>query len=192
MTNHDSNGPFDRLTDQPSHPNDSNDTNNPHNSIDSISDYDNDNNNNFTFDSSVSLLNLPSPHCSHPRFSNQRSSPALSHIDDTISFATQNVRGINVQSKFDAILDDLINYRISVIGLQETRLTETNATFMYKSYINAKSSSEPYRPYWSYDPKDPHGGVGLIVAPSSPNTSKEYTVTTAVSLPLIFSFRLGS
>jgi len=67
------------------------------------------------------------------RFSPKQNSPRLNDTSNTISFASLNVRGINDICKFDDILDDLIAENISIIGLQETRLKESNAEFMFKN-----------------------------------------------------------
>src|SRR5213082_3328204 len=71
------------------------------------------------------------------RFSPNQNSPRLNDTSNTISFASLNVRGINDICKFDDILDDLIIEKFSVIGLQETRLKESNANFMFKKFIDS-------------------------------------------------------
>src|SRR4051812_17126470 len=114
---------------------------------------------NFT---STSLQKRFSPHNS--RFAALRTSPALADTSKTISFATLNVRGISVQSKFDALFDDIINESISIIGLQETRLAETTATTMFSDHIARKAKVHTHRAYWSFDRNDRYGGVGLIVS----------------------------
>src|SRR5256885_2259860 len=55
------------------------------------------------------------------RFANAISSPLLDETSHTISIATLNIRGFasNV-SKFDAIIDNLFNKDLSIIGIQET------------------------------------------------------------------------
>ena len=71
------------------------------------------------------------------RFSPKQNSPCLNDTSNTISFASLNVRGINDICKFDDIFDDLIIENLSIIGLQETRLKEPNAEFMFKNFVNS-------------------------------------------------------
>src|SRR2546421_6216178 len=66
------------------------------------------------------------------RFSSLDSSPCLSDCSNTISFASLNVRGINNNTKFDAILEDLLDRSFSVISLQETKITEVRASSQFK------------------------------------------------------------
>src|SRR5437016_3688954 len=99
------------------------------------------------------------------RFSPKQNSPRLNDTSNTISFASLNVRGINDTCKFDDIIDDLIIENFSIIGLQETRLKETNANFMFKNFITSHHSNNHYKDYWSFDPHDSSGGVGFIIAP---------------------------
>src|SRR6185369_1484209 len=110
----------------------------------------------------LDLLTMASPH--NPRFSHLRSSPTLDDTSDVISFASQNVRSISNRSKFESILGDFFQENISVIGLQETRITERTATSLFKDYIASFSSEYVYKAYWSYDTSDRAGGVGLIFA----------------------------
>ena len=105
------------------------------------------------------------PSQSQSRFSTSQSSPCLSDTSNTISFATMNVRGINIQSKFDSILSDFIDSNISVMGFQETRLKERSADINFKLFLQTHSPLHRYRAYWSFDTADPCGGVGLIIAP---------------------------
>src|SRR3989337_1881341 len=78
--------------------------------------------------------NTNSPLASHAhgvnisRFSSLHSSPYLQDSSRIVSFASLNVRGINNTTKFASIMDDLINRNISVIGLQETKCAERNAS----------------------------------------------------------------
>ena len=99
------------------------------------------------------------------RFSPKQNSPRLNDTLNTISFALLNVRGINDTCKFDDIIDDLIIENFSIIGLQETRLKENNANFMFKNFIASHHSNNQYKDYWSFDPRDSSGGVGFIIAP---------------------------
>ena len=112
--------------------------------------------------------NLLGPAPSYPsnrshRFSNFQSSPALADSSNTISFATINVRGLNLSSKFDAVLDDLFQENISVIALQETKFTNLTAQCLFKEYCAKSNNTYPYRAYWSFSPSDRAGGVGLII-----------------------------
>src|SRR5947209_16784296 len=99
------------------------------------------------------------------RFSPKQNSPRLNDTSNTISFASLNVRGINDTCKFDDIIDDLIIENFSIIGLQETRLKENNANFMFKNFIASHHPDNQYKDYWSFDPRDSSGGVGFIIAP---------------------------
>src|SRR2546430_6546118 len=69
------------------------------------------------------------------RFSSLDSSPCLSDCSNTISFASLNVRGINNNTKFDAIFEDLLDRSFSVIGLQETKITEVRASSHFKNLV---------------------------------------------------------
>jgi len=120
------------------------------------------NNNNIVPDPNPTF-NVPPP--SHPRFAASQSSPCLSDTSHTISFATMNVRGINIQSKFDSILTDFIDSNVSVLGFQETRLKERSANINFKLFLQTHSPINRYRAYWSFDTTDPCGGVGLVIAP---------------------------
>src|SRR5437764_14525949 len=62
------------------------------------------------------------------RFSSLDSSSCLSDCSNTISFASLNVRGINNNTKFNTILEDLLDRSFSVIGLQETKATIARAS----------------------------------------------------------------
>ena len=81
------------------------------------------------------------------RFSPKQNSPRLNDTSNTISFASLNVRGINDTCKFDDIIDDLITENFSIIGLQETRLKENNANFMFKNFITSHHSNNQYKDY---------------------------------------------
>src|SRR5437868_11615117 len=83
------------------------------------------------------------------QFSPKQNSPRLNDTSNTISFASLNVRGINDTCKFDDIIDDLIVENFSIIGLQETRLKENNANFMFKNFITSHHSNIQYKDYWS-------------------------------------------
>ena len=120
------------------------------------------NNNNINTGSTGS--NLTTHQSSQCRYSPTQSSPAMADTSNTISFATLNVRGLNSPSKFDAIFEDFFREGISVIGLQETRLQERSAIAMFKEHCANIQNTYPYKAYWSYDPDDRAGGVGLIIA----------------------------
>src|ERR1043165_6050503 len=104
----------------------------------------------------------PSPHNS--RFAALHSSPALLDTSNTISVATLNVRSISKSTKFDALFDDIFDASLSIVGLQETKISEATATSMFKQHVARKSSTYPYRAYWSFDPSDRAGGVSLVIA----------------------------
>src|SRR3954453_22456489 len=61
------------------------------------------------------------------RFSSLNTSPYLSDTSNMITLASLNVRSINTNTKFDTILEDLTDRQLSVIGLQETKLSEDRA-----------------------------------------------------------------
>src|SRR5947209_1787305 len=117
----------------------------------------NNNLNNFN-SSSYNIINTD-------RFSPKQNSPCLNDTSNTISLALLNVRGINDICKFDDILDDLIIENISIIRLQETRLKESNANCMFKSFINSHHPNLRFKDYWSFDARDPARGVSFIISP---------------------------
>src|SRR3954447_13029796 len=84
----------------------------------------------------------------------------------TISIATFNVRGFasNV-FKFDAIINDLFNKDLSIIGIQETHITEQSASILFKNRCAMWSKEYPYKAYWDYNSADRYSGVGLIIKP---------------------------
>src|SRR5436309_15123998 len=84
-------------------------------------------------------------------FSPKQNSPCLNDTSNTISFASLNVRGINDTCKFDDIIDDLIIEKFSIVGLQETRLKENNANFMFKNFIASYHSNNQYKVYWRFE-----------------------------------------
>src|SRR4051794_15610267 len=100
------------------------------------------------------------------KFAKATSSPSLDDTSHTISIATLNVRGFasNV-FKFNAIIDDLFNKDLSIIGIQETYITEQSANILFKNRCAMWSKEYPYRAYWDYNPADHYSGVGLIVKP---------------------------
>jgi hypothetical protein len=123
----------------------------------------NNNNNNLQYPSpslNCHVHNHPSP--LNNRFAAVQSSPSLQTSIDTISFASINARGLNTPSKFDSLINDFINYNISVIGIQETKITESKGSMMFRTY--QQSTLSPYKAYWSYNPNDKSGGVGLVIA----------------------------
>src|SRR5437868_8869859 len=116
----------------------------------------NDNSNNFNNNSL--FINFQKPFASTP------SSPSLQDPSQTISFSSLNVRGINNPSKFDAVLQDCFSESFSVIGLQETKLSERNAHALFKNFNASLQDTYLYRAYWSFDSSDAAGGVCLILA----------------------------
>src|ERR1051325_10216154 len=109
-----------------------------------------------------SIHSRPSPHNS--RFAALHSSPMLIDTSNTISIATLNVRSISKSTKFDALFDDIFDASLSIIGLQETKISEATATSMFKQHVSKKDTPYPYRAYWSFDPSDRAGGVSLVIA----------------------------
>src|SRR5277367_2297040 len=118
------------------------------------------NNNNNSINPNIKLKN-PKNISVSSRFASSQLSPELAYSDQLISLATLNVRGLSVASKFNSLLQDLTSYDISFIGLQETRLREQTGFEHFKSFRSSVSSD--YDAYWSYDPADPCGGVGVVL-----------------------------
>src|ERR1044072_3717095 len=108
------------------------------------------------------IYSRPFPH--NPYFAALHSSPALLDTSNTISIATLNVRSISKSSKFDALFDDIFDASLSIIDLQETKISEAPATSMFKQHVSRKDTTYPYRAYWSFDPSDRAGGVSLVIA----------------------------
>src|SRR3954452_730356 len=98
------------------------------------------------------------------KFAQAISSPSLDDTSHIISIAFLNVRGFasNI-SKFDAIIDDLFNKDLFIIGIQETHITEQSANILFKNRCAMWSKEYPYRAYWDYNPADHYSGVGLII-----------------------------
>src|SRR3954451_6525969 len=72
-----------------------------------------------------STLNINTQNNTSHRFAKEISSLSLDDTSHTISIATLNVRGFaNNVFKFDAIIDDLFNKDLFIIGIQETHITE--------------------------------------------------------------------
>src|SRR4051794_5408867 len=100
------------------------------------------------------------------KFAQAISSPSLDDTSHTISIATLNVRGfVSNVSKFDAIIDDLFNKDLSIIGIQETHITEQSANILFKNRCAMWSKEYPYKAYWDYNLADHYSGVGLIIKP---------------------------
>src|SRR5436305_8791959 len=118
----------------------------------------NNDNNNDNLNNNSSLIDFQRPFASSP------SSPSLQDPSQTISFSSLNVRGINNPSKFDAVLQDCFSESFSVIGLQETKLSERNAHALFKNFSASLQDTYLYRAYWSFDSSDAAGGVCLILA----------------------------
>jgi hypothetical protein len=156
---------------------------NNNNNNNNSSEYNNNNNNNRNYDNNQnefhnqqetntnthqhysSITSLHSKASSHnSRFAFLCSSPPMNNHSNTISISTLNVRGISVRSKFDALCDDILINKLSIVALQETRLTELSATTMFKDFNANKTCDYIYRSYWSFDPNDRCGGVGFIIS----------------------------
>ncbi len=99
------------------------------------------------------------------RFSSLDSSPCLSDHSNTISIASLNVRGINNNTKFDAILEDLLDRSFSIIGLQETKITEVRASSHFKDLATRNRTASTFKNYWDFYDSDRAAGVGIIIAP---------------------------
>ena len=84
------------------------------------------------------------------RFSSLDSSPCLSDHSNTISIASLNVRGINNNTKFDAILEDLLDRSFSIIGLQETKITEVRASSHFKDLATRNRTASTFKNYWDF------------------------------------------
>src|SRR5947209_19366130 len=99
------------------------------------------NNNNNRFNNDSSFINFQKHFASTP------SSPSLQDPSQTISFSSLNVRGINNPSKFDAVLQDCFSESFSVIGFQETKLSERNAHALFKNFSVSLQDTYLYRAY---------------------------------------------
>src|SRR3954452_19076420 len=96
---------------------------------------------------------LSSPPNNFAKFASSHSSPSLEDTSNTISVATQNVRGINNTTKKD----------ISIFGLTETMLTSQSGEIMFKNYITTWNTFFTHRAYWDYNPLDRNSGVGIVL-----------------------------
>ena len=101
---------------------------------------DNNNNNNNNNNYNVPQISL-SQNQTASKFASSQSSPSLEDTSNTISVATQNVRGINNPTKFDAVMDDFFQKDVSIFGLTETMLTSQSGDIMFKNYTTNWSSS---------------------------------------------------
>src|SRR6266487_4761256 len=99
------------------------------------------------------------------RFSSLDSSPCLSDPSNTISIASLNVRGINNNTKFDAIFEDLLDRSFSIIGLQETKISEVRASSQFKDLATRNRTASTSKNYWDFHDSDRAAGVGIIIAP---------------------------
>src|SRR5277367_5364693 len=97
------------------------------------------------------------------RFAPALSSPFLDCSDDLISFASLNVCGISVVSKFHSLLQDFESHNLSVIALQETKVSELTGSSHLNSFYSP-ASTPGYRAFWSFDPADRCGGVGFLLS----------------------------
>src|SRR3954468_11287270 len=134
----------------------------------------NNNNNHNNIDSSRSLNSSPgilpssptinqTPHI-RTKFAISQSSPSLDDTSHMISMASLNVKGLaSSVSKFDAIIDNLFNKDLSIIGLQETHITEQSANILFKNRCAIWSKEFPCRAYWDYNSTDKYSGFSLIV-----------------------------
>ena len=102
------------------------------------------------------------------QFSNKKVSPPLesSSPSQFISLASLNIRGLrSSQTKLESLIQDSVAKHISILGLQETHLSDTVGNRLFNSCLSAldlKSSS--LFSHWSYHPSDQSGGVGIIIA----------------------------
>ena len=98
------------------------------------------------------------------RFATNQSSPSLEDSTNTVSTTFINVRGINNPVKFKNILEDLINKLVSIIGLQETKLSELAATAHFKNFAKRYPAAAQYKAYWNFNTNNRAAGVGLVIA----------------------------
>src|SRR5271156_4937832 len=96
------------------------------------------------------------------RFAPALSSPSLECSDNLISFASLNVCGISVVSKFHSLLQDFESHNLSVVALQETKVSELTGSSHLNSFY-PPASTPGYRAFWSFDPADRCGGVGFLL-----------------------------
>src|SRR5277367_3626832 len=117
----------------------------------------NNNNSNNTNIKLKTPKNISLPSC----FSPLHFSPDVEASDYLISLATLNVRGLSISSKFDSLMQDFALKNLSIVGLQETRLSEASGSSLSRSFLSAFPYK--YKSYWSFDPADPCAGVGFIL-----------------------------
>src|SRR3989440_204010 len=75
------------------------------------------------------------------------------------------MRDLNNNNKFDAILEDLLYHSFSVIGLQETKITEVRASSQFKDLASRNKTASTFKDYWNFHDSDRAAGVGIIIAP---------------------------
>src|SRR5271156_6033805 len=70
------------------------------------------------------------------RFAPALSSPSLECSDRLISFASLNVCSLSVVSKFHSLLQDFESHNLSVIALQETKVSELTVLLILIPFIH--------------------------------------------------------
>ena len=76
----------------------------------------------------------------------------------TWKIATINVKGINNTSKFDDLMEWIMNNNIDITIVTETKINQVNALFKIKKY------QKSYSNFWDLDEDVPKGsGVGVIL-----------------------------
>src|SRR5437016_9259286 len=88
---------------------------------------------------------------------------------DYFTLACQNVRGLNDQAKQSQLLNLMLEKNISVLGISETKLSQSSGSHLYRDNPNFHTS-------WSSHPSHQlSGGVGLLIRkPYSRHIQKIY------------------
>ena len=77
---------------------------------------------------------------------------------NTWKIATINVKGINNTSKFDDLMEWIMNNNIDITIVTETKINQVNAFFKIKKY------QKSYDSFWNLDKDAPKGsGVDVIL-----------------------------
>jgi len=147
----------------PTNNNNNNNERNNNNNNNNNNDRNNNNIPSYNHQNTITPPITPSSLNNTANFASSHSSPSLEDTSNTISVATQNVRGINNITKFDSIMDDFFQKDVSIFGLTETMLTSQSGEIMFKNYITTWNTSFTHRAYWDYNPLDRNSGVGIVL-----------------------------
>jgi exonuclease III len=136
---------------------------NNHNNLNNNNNNNTQNNNSTSLNQNTITITPPPIYCVNNRFASIPSSPTIEDTSNTISFGSLNVRSIHNPTKFDLILHDLFDESISIIALQETRISDSSAQHQLKNYWSSYNLPPSYTARWDYDSRDSHSGVGLLI-----------------------------